>query len=359
MMDIFRHALGEERMLGFKFNRRVEEEKPLEGRPLAVKTYVEYRRKIDGTSEPEKRELDEDMNPNGFWEDGRFTVRGLTYRKSTKEVLQEIRNAEESLFAKIVSRGLLRTNPDYVDKVVYMLRHPRAVAKSQERLKRGSFVTIDGEPFNIDSEVIHTPEMFITSCIAAAEWFMENPDIPLFMVNFDDLIEEPEETVIGIATFIRESGEFVKASKVVDPKLRRSYPEAVENSLWGEAEAAYKFMENQAFEQLLEYFDDTKRLIHRESRAWECVRFEGPTCEKQCQLCKVNKEYRDSLKMHADEQGIPWRERPCAFEVAFDLDSSLISIEESIRNNFWEEENGTHRHYESPRRLFPTAFLRR
>jgi hypothetical protein len=363
MMDIFRQALGEDRLLGFKFCKRDQlkehqKKHPLTKRGEAVKAYAEYLRKLEGRPDPEERQLDEDMNPNGFWEDGRFTVRGLAYRQNTKEILQEIRDAKTSLFAKIVSSGLLNTNPDYVDKVVYMLRHPRAVAKSQERLKRGSFVTVDGQDFNIADEVIHTPEMFINSSIAAAKWFVENPEVPLHIVEFDDLIENPEEIVVGIAAFICESGEFLKAYEVVDPKLRRSYPQAVENSLWGEAEIAYKLMKERKFEELIEFFDEPRRLIHREARAWHCVRFAGPTCEKQCQLCRVNDEYRGTLKQHAEEQEIPWRERPCAFEVAFDLDNPLVSIEESIRDNFWEEENGTQRYHKSPRGIFPTAFLR-
>jgi hypothetical protein len=357
MMDLFRHALGEDRMLGFKFCKPEEEkEESTEPQHIAIKTYREYRDDLRGVKKKD-RDVAEDMNPNGFWEDGRFTVRGLAYRRQTKDILRELKQARKSYFAKIVSSGLLRTNPEYVDRVVYMLRHPRAVAKSQERLRRGSYITIEGQEFNIADEVIHTPEMFIRSSIAAARWLVENPDIPLLMVEFDDLIEDPESQMKRLTSFIIE-GSFLAATDVVDSKLRRSWPEEIENSLWGEAEAAYKFMQGQEFEQLLEYFNSPMRLIHRENRAWHCVRFDGPTNEKQCRLCKASNEYRASLKQHAEEYDIPWKERPCAFEVAFDLDNPPITIEKSIQNNFWEEQNEAIRQSNSARRILSATSLR-
>ena len=356
MMDIFRHALGEDRMLGFKFCRPEEPEEITDPRKLKLKAWYEYCNELK-EGKP-KEAPDEDMNPNGFWEDGRFTVRGLTYKENTKDIIKTIQKVDKILFAKIVSSGLHKTDPAYVNRVVYMLRHPRAVAKSQERLRRATFIKEDGEEFNIADEVIHTPEMFIHASIAAAHWFVENPDIPVLFVDFDDLIEEPEKEMHRLTSFIIE-GAFLSAIHVVEPKLRRSYPEAVESSLWGEAELTYKLMQEQRFTALIEAFKDPKRLIHRESKTWMCLRFDGPVNEKQCQLCRVNKEYRGSLRGHAEEYKIPWQERPCAYEVAFDLDNPLISIEESIQNNFWEEKNELIRFDQSPRRALPTRFLRR
>ena len=286
------------------------------------------------------------MNPDGFWEDGRFSVRGLSYRVSTKKLLCQIQEAKKPFFAKIVSQGLGKTDPTYVDKVVYMLRHPRAVAKSQERLGREKYVTEDGRAFEVNDEVIHTPEMFINVTIAAARWFVENPSIPYIIVHFDNLIEDPEEEMRRLQWFYQE-GDFVEAASIVNPKLRRSYPEKIDNSLWGEAEMAFKLFEAHRFDEVLRFFDDPKRLIHRESRNWQCVRYGGGANESQCKVCKASSEFRASLITYADSEGIPWRERPCAFEVAFDVDHLHVSIAHSIAHNFWEEDDESIRCYKS------------
>jgi len=349
MMSCHRHALGEERLLGKAFfdkDTRREEQ----NLPAHVAAWGDYMDTLRGKPE---RDMDKhhDMNPEGFWEDGRFSVRGLSYRGSTKKLLKDIQAADKPFFAKIVSQGLAKTNPVYVDKVVYMLRHPRAVAKSQERLGRAKFVTEDGRAFEINDEVIHTPEMFINVTITAARWLVENPEIPHIIINFDDLIEHPKKEMERLQGFYQE-GDFEDAASVVNPKLRRSHPEEVENSLWAEAEMAYNLFAGHKFNEVLTFFDDPKRLIHRAGRNWPCVRYGGGVNESQCKICKASPEFRASLIAYADKSEIPWRERPCAFEVAYDVDNELISIEESIAHNFWEEDHEPIRHREGTSRSF-------
>ncbi|RLC66197.1 MAG: hypothetical protein DRH97_06855 [Chloroflexi bacterium] len=336
MMNCHRHALGEERLIGKAFSHK-DARKEDQKRPAHMVAWDDYLESLNPKPERDK-EKHIDMNPDGFWEDGRFSVRGLSYRRSTKKLLRQIQEAEESFFAKIVSQGLGKTDPTYVDKVVYMLRHPRAVAKSQERLGREKFTTEDGRKFEINDEVIHTPEMFINVTIIASRWFVENPEIPYIIVHFDDLIEKPEKEMERLRWFYQE-GDFEGAGSLVNPKLRRSYPEEIENSLWAEAEMAYNLFTGHRFDEVLRFFDDPKRLIHRESRNWPCVRYGGGANENQCTVCKSSSEFRASLITHADNEGIPWRERPCAFEVAFDVDKELVSIEESVAHNFWEEDH--------------------
>lgn len=335
MMNCHRHALGEERLLGKAFNHkdlREDEDK----RPAHVIAWEDYLRVLKGEPERDK-EKHIDMNPDGFWEDGRFSVRGLSYRPNTAKLLKKIQNVDNKpFFGKIVSQGLAQTDPTYVDKIVYMLRHPRAVAKSQERLGREKFVTEGGTPFEINDEVIHTPEMFINVTVIAARWFVENPEIPYIIVHFDDLIEDPEEEMKRLRWFYQE-GDFAGAGSLVNPKLRRSYPEEIDNSLWAEAEMAHKLFAAHRFSEVLRFFDDPKRLIHRASRNWPCVRYGGGANESQCKVCKASSEFRESLICHAESTGVPWQNRPCAFEVAFDVENELISIEESIKHNFWEE----------------------
>jgi len=340
MMDCLRHALGEERLLGKQF---VHEEPSEPETP--IERWHQYLRELNP---PTKNDASDDLNPNGFWEDGRFTVKGLRYRASLQQLLKDIIRADKPYFAKIVSQGLGKTDPMYIDQVICMLRHPRAVAKSQERLSHQKFRTADGTLFDIDSKVIHTPKMFINVSLVAAKWLLENPEIPYIIVEYDDLIEQPAETLARVQEFLGE-GDFERAAAVVNPKLRRSYPQEVENSLWGEAEKTYELFKQQKLQELLDFFADPKRLIHRETRGWTCVRFGGGVNEAQCRVCKGSEEFRASLRGFANEHSVPWRERPCAFEVAFDFDHPLISIEESIQNNFWEDQHESVRQHQSSR----------
>jgi hypothetical protein len=356
MMNCHRHALGEDRLIGKAFFDKEARKEEQEHSPHLT-SWREYFASLHPRPERDEEKY-HDMNPDGFWEDGRFSVRGLAYRQSTRNLLKDIQKAEKPYFAKIVSQGLANTDPTYVDKVVFMLRHPRAVAKSQERLGRETFTTDSGEEFEVNDEVVHTPKMFITVTVAAARWFSENPQIPYAIVHFDDLIEDPEKELYRLSRFYRE-GAFNSAASIVNPKLRRSYSEEIENSLWGEAEMAHKLFAAHRFDEVLRFFDDPKRLIHRTNRNWPCVRYGGGANESQCTVCKASSEFRASLIAFAEKEGTPWRERPCAFEVAFDVDNPLISIEESIQNNFWEEQHESIRQHQSTRGSFRPQSLRR
>lgn len=340
MMDCLRHALGEERLLGKQFPQKEESD--------LTTPFGRWHQYLLDTQQIEHPDSMEDLNPNGFWEDGRFTVKGLRYRASMQNLLKSIRADSLSYFAKIVSQGMGKTDPVYVTKVIFMLRHPRAVAKSQERLSHQKFKTADGTIFDIDSKVIHTPKMFINVSLTAARWLLDNPEVPYIIIEYDDLIEQPVETLARVQEFLGE-GNFKQAATIVNPKLRRSFPQEVENSLWGEAEKTYELFKQQKLQELLTFFDDPKRLIHRETRGWTCVRFNGGVNEAQCRACKASDEFRATLRNFADEHSIPWRERPCAYEVAFDCMHPLISIEESIQSNFWEDQHEPARQHQSSR----------
>jgi hypothetical protein len=287
-----------------------------------------------------------DMNPDGFWEDGRFTVRGLRYSSFTRELIRQLNDSPTPYVGKIVSQGLARTDPVYVDRVVLMTRHPRAVAKSQEKLEHIKYKTPEGEVFDMNSEKIHTPQMFIKVSLQLADWFVAHPKIPCCIVDFDDLIDRPAEALWRVRGFIGE-GDFRKAVGNIKPKLRRSYPENVANTLWGEAEQTYELLKQGRFSDIVEFFKDPKRNFNREVSGWVCPRIMGAVNEAHCRVCKADVSFRRTLRAFSEEHEIPWSERPCAFEVAHDLDNPLITIDESIKHNFWEEAHEFTRQHQS------------
>lgn len=344
MMDLLRVALGEDRLIGAKFPqeeryqeflKRQEDEHP---NRHAMRLYIARKLRPNTKREIEKSR---DMNPNGFWE-CLYTVRGVRYRFHDTERLAELLAEDDDKLSvcKIVSQGLAQSDPQYIHKVVYMLRHPRAVAKSQEKLRRKSFLNADGQEVNISDELqIHTPEMFINVTAAAARWMLKYPDVPVHFVHFDELLEEPEDVLTAVREFLGCSEDFTEAIGRIDRRLNRSKPEPEhEDPLWEDAEFVYDHFVDGEYQAILDYLDEPKRAVHREQRRWHCVRAGQIMTEKHCKLCRERAVVRENMKLHAEDQGVRWRSEPCAFECGFDIDNDEpLSMEESIANNFWED----------------------
>jgi hypothetical protein len=349
MMSCFRSALGAERILGEEFPRDYQRKTLEDSSPIEV--YRKHLREIVGSSEEEDDENQEhahDMNPEGFWEDHRFSVKGLRYSKKLSNLIRDIMTGGKPYTAKIVSQGLGKTDPVYVEKLIVMVRHPRAVAKSQEKLRREKYKDQDGKLIDFNQEKIHTPQMFIGVSIQLCAWLTDNPQVPCLLVDFDDLIEDPYSQLKRVQEFIGE-GDFEAAVGNIKPELRRSYPENVANTLWGEAEHTYKLLKERDFKGVYEYFEDPKRNFNRETRNWICTRYMAGVVENHCRVCKASQNFRETLREFAEQQGIPWRDRPCVYETTFDLDNPLISMEESVANNFWEAQHESNRSNPSPR----------
>lgn len=350
MMDCFRVALGEDRLVGqqFPYEHRMEKQRNKQrgesDAEYAFRCYCMDNLK-DPDNEAERIEKSRDMNPNGFWEHGNFTCGGITYKFQHRHALREMLEADPPQFIKIVSQGLIPSDPTYLDKIVFMVRHPFAVAKSQERLRRegGLFKTAAGKEVDLFSDlVINSPEMFIRVTGMAARFFLASTGIEVLMVDFDDLIEDPETQLMRVQEFLGE-GDFKAAVSRINPKLRRSYPDIDGHAIWDEAKTAYNLLREQQFPQLVRLTSKAESEINKRENHWLCVRHMQPMVRAHCMLCKSmdenGKQFRDSLKDLAEDREIDWRNQPCAFEVAFDVDGSLISIEESVSNNFWKEDD--------------------
>jgi len=325
MMDLMRTVFGEDRIIGNKFpqedriqvmQEKQEDETEIE---FAVRQYISSKMR---DLEQVKRELEEtkDMNPNGFWECG-WSVQGIQWSLFQHEIIKEA--IENKSIVKVVSQGLPSTHPDFVSKIVYMLRHPRAVAKSQERLK-GQFGPLEAPQINGEDVKKHSPEMFIRTSKMAARW-LKKFNKPFIIVNFDDLIEDPITQLNRIQEFLGE-GDFSKVADVINPKLRRSYPQEIENPLWESAEAIYEAMAKQDFEAV-----EKVEVPRDENEVIVCTRMKRRVVTNECKMCISDPVTRKNFAKTAMDQKVDWEKEPCIYECL----AEEISIEESIKNNSW------------------------
>ena len=375
-MDIQRAVHGDDNICGEKFPQETrnkfrevmkEQQENEPDHEWNIRNYIQAQQdKIDDEKLSNMERDFKDMNPEGFYEMA-FTVQGIIYRHQFKKLLSDVKDGDFQI-VKVVSQGLLASDPNYIGKIIYTIRHPRAVAKSQERLVRGFDVTDeDGKSHNIfENIVIHTPEMFINVTAVAARFILENPEIPIRFYHFEDLVSKPIEVITDMSEFVGH-GDYTKAHDIVQPKLNRSKHEDVASDLWDDAEFVYEHFCNAAdiineyngvdidklkeshkkaepeLKAILEYLSDPKRNINREKRNWRCYRSKHTVTEAQCKLCYARGDVAKNFKKHSEkvtdqQKATHWCEEPCLFECGMDLDrdpDAFLTIEESIDNNFW------------------------
>jgi len=340
MMDLMRMTFGEDRIIGDKFpqekNTKVRRRS---GDTDMTYAFAEYAAKDVVATALKQLEVSRDLNPNGFWECP-FTIRGAGYRPNTAKLIKRIEAEKVPSICKIVSQGLVGTNPRYVSKLIYMLREPTAVAKSQERLRRElNYKDMDGQVRNLwDSMNKISPRMFIEVTLAAAKWLRDNPEVEVHFVEYEKLMSAPRETLLELQAFLGE-GDFTDAVSAINPKLNRSSKVTIVHELLEEAEMVYEGMKIQDWYSLEEYSVNRKTLLHRQTWQWHCIRSGTVTQEGICKGCINDTKFRTSLKSAALSRGINWESMPCAFECGYDVDrDEYVSIEDSIKNNHWLEQ---------------------
>jgi len=333
MMEIFRVALGDDRIIGEKFPQEKVALKKGE-----LEAQYQYRRYLLEQSRSKSSEEIRDMNPDGFWECP-LTVQGASYRPEIRELLQRIGTEDKPSACKIVSQGLYRSNPVYVDSVIYMLRKPESVARSQERLSREFRVKHPetGRGVNLfDSFVIQSPQMFIEVTLQASKWFLAHPEVPLYIVRFEDLITYPKEELRFLGSLL---GEDLMLGKVcVKPALNRSSQAPIIHSLMGEANKVYQLFLQRDWNGLKAYGVDRTTRNSRQNYQWVCARSGSMVLEAICQSCKTDPEFRASLKLEAESKGLGWDSQPCAYDCAYDVQRKIhVPVSDSIRDNHWRE----------------------
>lgn len=330
---------GRKRLVGSQF-MGIKEEGKFQKIPNEPKNVTNCRKYIQ-TLWPKNKinenvESSVDMNPDGFWE-CKYTVGGCFYQFNNKDDLAkfelEKQGLEKDSICKIVSQGLVNSDPRYINKVVFMMRHPRAVAKSQERLKRR------GNPLiNEENRVVHTPSMFINVTMAAIMWFKEYTDIPVLVIDYDELLNDSETQLKRLFEFLGE-GDISKTDGIIKHKLRRSWPEEIEMDLWKEAENIHKWFINKEFDKAIKYSKSWKTFLHRERMEWICSRTNEHVNYNHCNACKKNKEIVELYKVTASIKNIIWEEEPCLYDCGYNLLSKTkpLTPNESVENHTWKK----------------------
>jgi len=269
-------------------------------------------------------EKTKDLNPNGFWE-CRYTVGGLRWAPPLDEEIEKMVTPPASV-VKIVSQGLAASDPDYIDRVVFMLRKPRDVARSQERL-RGQWGPV-GEAPKRDGEavLINSARMFVAVTVAAAKW-LDDTGVPFHIVEFDRLIANPRVELSRVGEFIGE-GDWARAASVIDPRLKRSYPRPADGPLWDAAEQIYEAMLARDLSAVADVEIPERMGAEKEYR---CLRLGRPVVENECRLCREGGTTTENFIVNAETRKIDWRDEPCAYEVEEDD----VSIDESIAGSHW------------------------
>lgn len=298
----------------FELRRWLQEQQPAKDRP----------QRAERLSKAEKAwEKTVDLNPMGFWE-CRYTVKGTGWNLGLKEELSGKK------IMKIVSQGLTNTPPNFIDKMVYMLRHPRKVATSQEGLKRGALDSL----MELDKRFrVHDTTMFCQVTQAAARYFVKTGVKPL-IVEYDDFLNDPDTGIARLIQYFGE-GEAEPAREVVKEKLRRSEAADLTDGAFAEAEAIYEMMKAGDFSGAMaaKTFETMKK-----TAAFPCPRIGGNTVFSHCTQCKKDPMFALQLKAYAVSQGIAWEKMPCAFDCGYNPDAPAgehISIEKSIKENHW------------------------
>ena len=296
----------------------------------------------------QNRKENQDMNPKGFYEDARFAVNGIHYMPQFREELHDTFINPKIL--KVVSQGLLASDPIYIDRIIYMLRHPRAVAKSQERL-RGNMPKAES-----DRLVIHSPQMFINVTLDALWFFKENPDIPIKIIQYEDLMADPLKIAQAIYDFNGLEGDVKAGAAVVDQKLNRSEHQDIECTLWADSEYLHDVMcriqklfdkgnrksINKLIDNAMEYMLQPERETNILQRQWFCLRAKENVSASICEDCMLNPcavdNYRAQSAAKMAEGVRQWVDEPCLFECGMDVKrKNHVSIQDSIYMNWWRK----------------------
>jgi len=185
-------------------------------------------------------------------------------------------------------------------------------------------------------------------------FIIQNPDLPILLVDFDNLLADPETEIKRIYDFNNIEGDFEAGLKVVDKKLNRSKHQDIQSDLWEDAEFLYHAMHNyfnsgqdvEILKEALKEMQNPHRYFNQKNRMFRCYRAKVSANYEVCKQCLNDKYYRQNLKRRSieiDEGGSSpifdsWEMEPCLFECGLNADTKApLTIEQSIKNNSWND----------------------
>jgi len=325
--------LGKENLIGSSFMGRDEENPKMWQGPRRELTPIQKleqqkreskKRHVFSLPDKNKRIKEmKEMNEKGFFECP-FTVKGLFWSPETDELFKKI-NELDRPFMKLVCSGIANTNPEFIERIIYVLRCPREVAKSQEKLKGRELPK---------GEVIHSPDFYIKTTTAFCRWYINfGKDIPLLMVNHRDLLEDPETQTKRIADF--HGLPHNNAHEIIEKKLYRSKIQDIKNDQWVDADRIFELMKKSDFQGVVDYMRDPDLMTHKVNKSFRCHRLGRDVNLAECRNCKSNDTVVSNFIITATKRNIDWKNEPCALDCgAIDRDSA-ISVEKSIANHTW------------------------
>jgi len=331
MMDTCRRALGDEAVYGAKFPQQKTVEKELERRDWENEFEHKYRcylwEKYSKKEYEEKIQKSLDANPNGFYECA-FTLRGMKWCNGLDNILKDYR------VIKIVAQALPNTNPHFVDRVILMLRNPREIARSFERIGNGEHLCED--EYKRQAVSLPMPLNYIIGMAQAVKWITKN-DVTVLPVPYDQLMADPDKTLESIGFFT--NADF--SNHNIQPKQYRAKEEAKsDDPLWQIALSMYHSLQRKDWQHVLELRELASPYIRKEKASLTCARCGLSVSYHQCLQCyNGNQDMIENYKANAEQQGIDWQNEPCGFECGFahpdDLQDGHKSIDESIKDNHW------------------------
>jgi hypothetical protein len=327
MMLLHKEALGTDAIIGTQW-MAIDPEIDDDNRTACI-NYIKDKKNPDWRAEQEQTKA---MNPNGFWECP-WTVRGIQWVQHAPE---------NNKVCKIVSQGLANSNPQYIDKVVMMSRHPWSVANSHKDLKLNlpfSHNTRNKDIGNV------SPNMYINVTYSVCKWILANdPDVML--VNYEDLICDPDTEINRLQDFVG-GGKWKAAKSKINKKLQRNTPQKPdgENDRWGLALDMHNEFKTGNWQKVIDVYDayqqkkkdnetDTDKGVK-----FFCPRWGGQVGNTFCHNCKKNDpDILKNLKDASEKRKIVWKNEPCLWDCGMNPDRESytpLTIDQSIDNNHW------------------------
>lgn len=330
-MRIHIAALGRDRVLGDKWPQihdaiRIREMEPGPQKQLARRLWKKgVRKRIRKRFDQAKQ-----MNKGGFWEVPGWVMTGIRYSKARHEMVERL----DGSIIKVVSRGLAGTDPQYVDRVVYMVREPGSVATSQEDIHRAFDRGDDAK--------VNSPKDYNLETYMAARWFIDNPQIPVLVVDSDDLVREPLPVLMRIAAFegepaIEDQGHLIKPNQV------RSFPKIKDEdaAIWEDANRTHAMLLAGDFQGIVDLYEKEHTATKDKVARWRCFRRGDMVNKHMCELCITDTDVMRNFRRFADSRSVNWRDEPCAYLSTQCDESQRQTVELTISANHWVD--GTER----------------
>ena len=138
---------------------------------------------------------------------------------------------------------LMKSNPDLVDKVIFMLRHPVSVLQSQRRIVTGADKFSDEAIFN----------EIAVKWSGLISWIQANKK-EMLVVDYDDLVANPITEMTRVTDFVQR-GDPEWGAKYIDENFKHFNPQDYKGSPSGErlfARLTYEKIKNGEYDKVLQ-----------------------------------------------------------------------------------------------------------